>query len=312
MHILEAAEIVLAKAKKPLSVAEITKRMMSSGLWTTDKPTPVATVGSALYVDIKKGGMRFVKVVKGVFALREYSSLGGGVKKNAKSKCMSQSAKRKEKNELGYVYILTNPCLKGMVKIGRTKRPVNVRSKDLYTSALPTPPEEYISLRTSKFVQVEDLVHRILTKLTRSRVNIRREFFKMSPEEAFEVLKDVSIVLDPDDRCFCRQGKEVPTIIPQKSRKSSSSMAGAIVRKHHVKGVMTWDGSKTQLARLIAQRAGKPGSFGHIQLMFADKGSKNRRRCPKASEWRKPLEDAGVKFDKDDFVRDWKCAKKTL
>lgn len=226
-----------------------------------------------------------------------------------------QLRNRPEKSRgVGYVYILTNPSLKGMVKIGRTKRPVNVRSKDLYTTALPTPPEEYISLKTSKYVQVEDLVHRILTKLTRSRVNMKREFFKIKPEEAYEVLRDVSIVLDPDDRCFCRQGKETPIIKPRRMHKTASRpSARPSVKRHRIKGVMTWDGkSKTQLARLIAQREGKPKSCGHLLAYFGDPGNKSRRPCPKDSCWRKPLEDAGVKFDKNDYVSNWKRAKNPL
>lgn len=67
--------------------------------------------------------------------------------------------------------------------------------------------------------------------------------------------------------------------------------------------------NQTQFAKLIAQRAGKPGSYGHVWLMLAGKGCKNGRRCRKDSEWRKPLEDAGVKFDKDDYVINWQDAR---
>ena len=241
------------------------------------------------------------------------SASAGKTKQQCRCPQRSQLRNRPESRGLGYVYILTNPSLKGMVKIGRTKRPVNVRSKDLYTTALPTPPEEYISLKTSKYVQVEDLVHRILTKLTRSRVNMKREFFKIKPEEAYEVLRDVSIVLDPNDRCFCRQGKEVQIGNSRGIREAASRPSNSIVKKHRIKGVMTWDGkSKTQLARLIAEREGKPKSCGHLLAYFGDPGNKSRRPCHKDSCWRKPLEDAGVKFDKNDYVSNWKCAKTTL
>ena len=100
----------------------------------------------------------------------------------------------------GYVYILTNPSLKGMVKIGKTRRPVNTRSKELYNTAIPTEFVEFASLKTSKYAQVEELVHRILTKLTRKRVSEKREFYKIKPQEALEILTDVSDVLDPGDR----------------------------------------------------------------------------------------------------------------
>ena len=72
-----------------------------------------------------------------------------------------------------------------------------------------------------------------------------------------------------------------------------------------------WTG-KTQLANLIAQREGKPTSRGHLLAYFGEPGNKSRRPCPKGSCWRKPLENAGVKFDKDDFVSDWTCARNPL
>ena len=97
------------------------------------------------------------------------------------------------------MYILTNKCMKGMVKIGMTSRPVDTRSKELFNTSLPMPFDEFASLKTSKFVEVEDLVHRILTKLTRKRVNESREFYKIRPGEALEILEDVSRLLDPCD-----------------------------------------------------------------------------------------------------------------
>jgi len=45
---------------------------------------------------------------------------------------------------------------------------------------------------------------------------------------------------------------------------------------------------------------------------FADKSSKVRKPCHANSKWRKPLEDAGVTFDKNDFVKDWEHAKNPL
>lgn len=43
-------------------------------------------------------------------------------------------------NNQGYVYILTNPSFKDdWVKIGKSSRPVNVRSKELDNTAVPLP-----------------------------------------------------------------------------------------------------------------------------------------------------------------------------
>ena len=44
----------------------------------------------------------------------------------------------------GYVYILTNPSFReDWVKIGRSRRPVDVRSKELDNTAVPLPFEIY-------------------------------------------------------------------------------------------------------------------------------------------------------------------------
>ena len=39
----------------------------------------------------------------------------------------------------GTVYVLTNPAMPGMVKIGKTTRDVTHRLKDLYSTGVPLP-----------------------------------------------------------------------------------------------------------------------------------------------------------------------------
>ena len=57
----------------------------------------------------------------------------------------------KDNNDKGYVYILTNPSFKeDWVKIGKSSRPVDVRSKELDNTAVPMPFEIYATLKTSK------------------------------------------------------------------------------------------------------------------------------------------------------------------
>ena len=47
-------------------------------------------------------------------------------------------------NHEGYVYILTNPSFReDWVKIGKSSRPVDVRSKELDNTAVPLPFEIY-------------------------------------------------------------------------------------------------------------------------------------------------------------------------
>ena len=45
-----------------------------------------------------------------------------------------------EQEQQGYVYILTNPSFKeDWIKIGKSSRPVNLRSKELDNTAVPLP-----------------------------------------------------------------------------------------------------------------------------------------------------------------------------
>ena len=52
-------------------------------------------------------------------------------------------------NEPGYVYILTNPSFReDWVKIGKSCRPVDVRSKELDNTAVPLPFEIFATMKT--------------------------------------------------------------------------------------------------------------------------------------------------------------------
>ncbi len=99
--------------------------------------------------------------------------------------------------EAGYVYILTNPSFKeDWVKIGKSSRPVDIRSKELDNTAVPLPFEIYATLKTVKYEQVEKQLHRMIDRLTDLRIRQNREFFNVSPAKALDILKDISTTLD--------------------------------------------------------------------------------------------------------------------
>lgn len=107
---------------------------------------------------------------------------------------------------MGYVYILTNPSFReDWVKIGKTEREVNVRSKELDNTAVPLPFEIYATIKTEKYNELEKAVHDILTDLTDKRIRPNREFFKIKPEDAFKHLKQLASLIEdaeinaPDD-----------------------------------------------------------------------------------------------------------------
>ena len=99
--------------------------------------------------------------------------------------------------EPGYVYILTNPSFReDWVKIGKSSRPVNVRSKELDNTAVPLPFEIFATMKTVKYNEAERLVHRYIERFTNLRIRNNREFFNVKPEEALEIFKDVALVID--------------------------------------------------------------------------------------------------------------------
>ena len=99
--------------------------------------------------------------------------------------------------EAGYVYILTNPSFKeDWVKIGKSSRPVDIRSKELDNTAVPLPFEIYATLKTVKYEQVEKLIHKTIDRLTDLRIRQNREFFNVPPAKALDILRDISTTLD--------------------------------------------------------------------------------------------------------------------
>ena len=99
-------------------------------------------------------------------------------------------------SEPGYVYILTNPSFReDWVKIGKSSRPVDVRSKELDNTAVPLPFEIYATMKTSKYNEAEKLIHRYIERFTNLRIRDNREFFNVQPEVALDIFRDVAEVL---------------------------------------------------------------------------------------------------------------------
>lgn len=96
-------------------------------------------------------------------------------------------------NLKGYVYILTNPSFReDWVKIGKSSRPVDVRSKELDNTAVPLPFEIYATLKTAKFDKVEKQIHKQIDRLTDLRIRQNREFFNIAPSVALDIMRDIA------------------------------------------------------------------------------------------------------------------------
>ena len=88
---------------------------------------------------------------------------------------------------------MTNPCFKDMVKIGYATD-VESRRKQLSTTALPYEYEVYATYETSGNLEDKKL-HKLIDNLNPDlRVSKNREFFVMTPEDAYELLEAIAII----------------------------------------------------------------------------------------------------------------------
>lgn len=106
----------------------------------------------------------------------------------------------------GLVYILTNPCLVGWVKIGYTDdNDIGQRLNSLNAStSIPLSFRVYATLRVENARNTEQRIHRLIDiidpalhsieKLENGRDRVR-EFFQISPEKAYMIFKEIAEVI---------------------------------------------------------------------------------------------------------------------
>lgn len=86
----------------------------------------------------------------------------------------------------GIVYVLTNPAMPGIVKIGKTTRGMGARLNELYSTGVPLPFECAYAARVDDESKVERAFHQAFGPY---RINPRREFFDIEPEQAIALLE---------------------------------------------------------------------------------------------------------------------------
>jgi hypothetical protein len=88
-----------------------------------------------------------------------------------------------------WVYILTNPAIPGMLKIGYTKLdPFERASQISRGTGVPLGFDVEWAYKCFKGERIEQEVHKYFKK---QRVNKQREFFKVSLEEAQQIIKQI-------------------------------------------------------------------------------------------------------------------------
>lgn len=85
------------------------------------------------------------------------------------------------------VYVLTNPAMPGLVKVGKTTQlEVEDRMKQLFSTGVPVPFECAFACQVKDATEVEKALH---FAFGGSRINPNREFFQIEPERVVAVLK---------------------------------------------------------------------------------------------------------------------------
>ncbi len=92
----------------------------------------------------------------------------------------------KENAAKGFVYVLTNDYMPGVVKIGYTAQSIKERLKELDKTGTPWPFRCHFAIETERYKEIEKLVHEAFAGY---RVRENREFFKISPEKAVAALR---------------------------------------------------------------------------------------------------------------------------
>lgn len=87
----------------------------------------------------------------------------------------------------GIVYVLENPAMPGLVKIGKTsQKSIKIRLRDLYSTGVPVPFECTYAAKVKDAKEVEKAFH---TAFAPNRINPNREFFEIESEQAIALLR---------------------------------------------------------------------------------------------------------------------------
>lgn len=90
-------------------------------------------------------------------------------------------------SEMGIVYVISNPGIPDLVKIGHTSsEDTKARLQQLYTSGVPFPFTLEFACRVPNPLEVERALHAAFAP---QRVNPGREFFSINPGQAIAILK---------------------------------------------------------------------------------------------------------------------------
>ena len=186
----------------------------------------------------------------------------------------------------GIVYILTNECMPGYIKIGRTNN-LQRRLKELDQTALPLPFDVFHASRVDCMHRAERLLHRAFAD---RRVRKNREFFSLDPANARAALQ----LAEVEDMTDCAMEQILENLDNEEDRASLLKsrqpnwkiidvgiLPGTVLsfkRDPSIKAVVTGDNQ--------IELNGKEGSLSSLALeLLNTRFGKNWRSCNGWPEW---------------------------
>lgn len=211
--------------------------------------------------------------------------------------------------EKGYVYVLTNDCLKEVdcvfrgermkvpaVKIGKARTLEN-RIGTLNTGTYRNF-KCHLQVKTDDVKMLEAIIGIALDDY-RITEQGRTEFFALPLKEVIRRVKKIAqclrLEVKFEKRKLDRRSAAAMRSTQRRQRRADASSPDAM-----------WT-NKSQLARIIAERGGNVGAADGIAQIL-----RRKRSCPKTGKWRLALEAAGLKFGADNKVVDWSVARNPI
>lgn len=109
----------------------------------------------------------------------------------------------------GIVYVLTNPAMQGLVKIGWTSRTAEARAAELDTTGVPAPFEVQAAFRVPDGRRVEHALHEAFRPW---RYRNSREFFEVEPYQVRAILRLLGEEAGAED--VTEEVEQEPSLIP--------------------------------------------------------------------------------------------------
>ena len=160
----------------------------------------------------------------------------------------------------GWVYVLTNEAMPGLVKVGYTMKDPAIRAEELYkdskNGAVTGVPMPFVVVYKALVVnpyQVEQAVHK---ELESKRVNNSREFFRCEPVEAIQLIKRVSQVKYEDSKNLIFQMKSGAEYIGSLGENDRPDGVGTMTWPSGTKYVGNWKEGRRHGEGILTRKDG--------------------------------------------------------